>query len=219
MVKLLCFIFLFFSVPIFAVTSSPLANKSLAISHYFIDAQRIRVSDDINHSGYQSQLNILDSNAELLAVTDRRLGYKLAVGLMFNNNISLEIGWLDLGNTSLKFSTSAPDKIKVIERSKAIYPATGEGGYAALAYHYQISDQFSWKNSAGLWFFSQPRDIYLAQKKKVSYQFEHAGLIIESALHYQLFDDLFITAGVGFVPLKQVKAVNLRFGVVWNWGR
>lgn len=140
---------------------------------------------------------------------------------MFNNNVSIELGWLDMGDTSLRFHSGAADKGPVIKQTKAIFPETGQGGYFSTAYHHQLSQKWTWKNSVGIWFWPDKRSISLDDDVVGHNRRDRAGLVFDSSLRYQLMDKLTLSVGVSvgvfLIPLEGVRPLNLISGFAWRF--
>jgi OOP family OmpA-OmpF porin len=108
-----------------------------------IGVDRGELSRELAQMGY---------NARVLSVDDSATGYRLYAGYRFKEFLSVEGGYLDLGEVGLTISGQFDDPDIFMDSVREIHPSSAEGVYLAGNYNWHFIKDWSFLVRAGLFF-------------------------------------------------------------------
>lgn len=160
---------------------------------WYVDARLGVARTDVNASALERDFAKQGVNAEVTDVDNERQGYALALGYLLTEQLSVEVGYLDLGDIELRFSTTTTSF-----NLADVHPESGDGFTAGVRYQYPLAAGFSAQARAGLFAWEGDYDTH-----RGSTQVDGDG---ESAV------DAYWGVGVGY-------ALNERIGVDLEYRR
>ena len=196
----------------------PLSAEAIEYdSWYFIGAFG-SVTGDSSKSAMQ---NTLDDTGAAITVTsfqDSRSGYKLGLGRQFTENIALEMGWLDLGDTDAELTGSSNELQNNVDTIAKIYPQSGSGLYILGQYIHPISSDIHLYGEAGA-FFWESNFITSSQVAGASDQGIETSPLIGAGAEYSWSPFWSARLGWNHYRLKDDKVNMLSLAVLFRFAR
>ncbi len=111
----------------------------------YVDARYGVARTSVGASGLEQDFAAQGNSADVTAVDGDRDGYGLALGMALTERLAVEIGYLELGDVELRFSSPSTS----IDLAQ-VHPESGDGFTAGLRYRYPLAAGFSAQARAGL---------------------------------------------------------------------
>ncbi len=114
-------------------------------------------SSDASASSFADGLTAAGYNVSDVSLDDSATGFKVFAGYMVNENVGVQVSYVNLGQLESEFTASVPpDQIDALLAVGAdLLPGRGRGWLADLVLQYPLSDRVSVYGTAGV-FFSEP---------------------------------------------------------------
>jgi len=110
-----------------AAGSLGVANAQFLFKPDYIGFNYLSVKSDERSGDFQAEANDLGLNATVTQTDLSRSGWSPYIGYQVVDKLALEIGYVDLGKSTLTLSGLAPDVDAFINTAEAVYPVTGSG--------------------------------------------------------------------------------------------
>ena len=138
-----------------ALISFTHAGENEKLAGFYIGGQVGESKTDLSSSEIVTVIEGADSTVNNLSLDKEATLLSIFAGYHINEQFSFELGYLDLGNRDMFLSVDTLDKNALLNRAEEIYPETGEGIMASVAYHYSITDKWNASAKVGLFSWEQ----------------------------------------------------------------
>jgi len=106
-------------------------------------------AQEIKHKLSGNGVDITD-----VSIDDSRTGWQLNIGFEVIENVSIELGYLDLRDIDINIAAEVTDPESFIENTKDVHPNSANGITLSGLYHYSLSDDFTLSAKLGLYNWS-----------------------------------------------------------------
>jgi opacity protein-like surface antigen len=103
-------------------------------------------AQEIKHKLSGDGIDITD-----VSIDDSRTGWLLNLGYEVKDNISIELGYLDLNDADITIEADVTDPEAFIENIKDVHPSSAKGITVSGLYHYHLNDDLSLSTKLGLY--------------------------------------------------------------------
>ena len=185
------------------VCSSAVAETE---THYTVRMNILWVNGSDGSAKALQQLKGVDSSAQISNYDDERVGWQLALGYQATPSITIEGGWLDLGEVSIDFEASVPDGETFTRDTLNIHPVSGEGGWLGASYRVEWDEELPiWlRMNVGLWFWEQEYEVELGNNQFQEVESSDTSLLCGFNVGYRIIDEIEVEAGVQFVNVSGI---------------
>ncbi|WP_299795124.1 OmpA family protein [uncultured Shewanella sp.] len=183
---------------------------------WYLGGQFGLAKTDVSENGLDKLYEQAGINASSTKVDDSGASYSLFLGYKFNQYISLEAGYTDLGDRSVEFSGQAIDLDAYYDLAENVYPETADGFSLSVLGTYPISERFSVTGKLG--YFDWEMDAVTSSLSDESDTLgddsrSGSGVWLGAELGYQINHDLQAYVSYQHMPLDadDVGVVSLGF--------
>ncbi len=110
-----------------AVSSLGMAHAQSQLIPDYIAINYLSAKSDERTSDFQADIDNLGLSATVTQTDLSRSGWSSYIGYQFADNLALELGYVDLGESTTFLSGLAPDVDAFINSAEKVYPVTGSG--------------------------------------------------------------------------------------------
>jgi len=110
-----------------AVSGLSMAHAQSQLIPDYIAINYLSAKSDERASDFQADIDNLGLSATVTQTDLSRSGWSSYLGYQFTDNLALELGYVDLGESTTSFSGLAPDVDAFINSAENVYPVTGSG--------------------------------------------------------------------------------------------
>lgn len=168
-------------------------EQDCLFEQWYLTASIGYASGDFSAADVTQSANAVGFDVFDIDIDDSRTAGKVAIGVSLTERISMELGWVDLGEVRAAFSTNTDDPDSFFALTNSIHPTSTEGMALSGVYQFLRHEQWYLQVRLGLYFWEgdfDSLDVFGARPVPNNSDREGTDLYFGAGANYQIDDSL-----------------------------